>query len=70
MSSAAKRILAVWKPQGPSVEVTVPVSASAIEKSERMPMAKGDPETVAWKAGEGISTKIEAGEAPVYLWLK
>jgi hypothetical protein len=65
-----KRVWAVWKPQGPAEEVTVPVPAAGIAKAERMPLGKEAPERVTWAEGGAGSTRIAAGEAPVYLWLQ
>jgi hypothetical protein len=65
-----QRIWVVWKPHGPSGEVTLPVAANAIDKTERMPLSSEKAESVGWKDGGPGETKIEASEAPVYLWLK
>jgi hypothetical protein len=35
-----------------------------------MPLTSEKPESVSWKDGGSGSAKLEAGEAPVYVWLK
>jgi serine/threonine-protein kinase ATR len=65
-----RRIWAVWRPQGPEKETTLAVAASGIEKAERMPLAAGAAEPVRWTEEPPGSVRLEAGEAPVYLWLK
>ncbi len=64
------RIWVVWKPQGPEKEITLAVPGSGIGKAERMPLQAGPAESVQWTEGPPGSIKLQAGEAPIYLWLK
>ena len=67
-SDAKARVWVVWKPAAPSAKLTLLLDGAGIVKAERTPLIAGDAERVD-VAVAGDRAEIEAGEAPVYLWL-
>ncbi|MBA3311982.1 MAG: hypothetical protein H0T47_01635 [Planctomycetaceae bacterium] len=67
-----KRVWAVWSPTGAEREttVTVDIAAGMIQKAERMPLAAGAAENVAWKSISATSVAVPASESPVFLWIE
>ena len=66
----AKRILAIWKPAGPSHPVTLPIRGAKLIKAERMPLSAAAPESVKVDVSAKGDLKLEAGEPPVFVWIE
>ena len=64
-----RRIFAVWKPHGPAGKITLPIGAAKVAKAERMPMSAEAPETLEITRTADGTIEVEAGAAPLYVWL-
>jgi hypothetical protein len=69
-ADAAKRVLAVWKPDAPGHETTVLIGPGKLVKAERMPLTAGAPEAVKVNVSSSGDATLEAGELPVFIWLE
>lgn len=65
----ARLVWAAWSPtgEGRSARVRLPAPPGTVVRAERMPLAAGPAEAVAWSAEQGGAIELEIGESPVYL---
>ncbi len=67
-SDEKARVWVVWKPSAPSAKMMLPLDGADIVKAEHTPLIAGDAERIEIAVANDRG-EIEAGEAPVYLWL-
>ena len=67
---AARAVWVVWSPTGRGRRASVTLSRvpGRAVKAERMPLAAGDPPTVAGKRVGARSYRMRIGESPTYVW--
>ena len=68
-TDAKQRVLAVWKPSGAAVKITLPIGAAKVLRAERTPLTAGEAERIAVPNTAG-GIEVEAGELPVFVWVE
>jgi len=65
-----QRIVAVWRVNGgPDASITLPVSASQVQRAERMPLTAAPPQGVEIAPGGANTARLLVGDSPVLIWL-